>query len=187
MPELDASMGGEWRFDPSHTRVGFSARHAMVTTVRGAFSDVEGVIHVDAEDLSRSSVTVRLQAASIDTRQAQRDEHLRSPDFFDVEKYPEIVFVSSTVDEIEENNFMVVGDLTIRDVTKQVAIPIEMLGVNRDPMGNLRAGFEATRRLNRRDFGLEWNVALDTGGVLVSEKVSLEFEISAIKVEQPDS
>jgi polyisoprenoid-binding protein YceI len=185
MAELDASMAGEWRFDPSHTRVGFSARHAMITTVRGAFSDVEGVVRVDAEDLSRSSVTVRLQAASVDTRQAQRDEHLRSADFFDVEQYPEIVFVSSTIDEIEENSYMVVGDLTIRDVTKQVAIPIEMLGVNRDPMGNLRAGFEATRRLNRRDFGLEWNVALDTGGVLVSEKVTLEFEISAIKVEEP--
>lgn len=183
MAELDASTSGEWRFDPEHTRVGFSARHAMVTTVRGAFNDVEGVINLDADNLSNSTVTVRLKAASVDTRNEKRDAHLRSPDFFDVETYPEIVFVSSTIDEVEENNFMVVGDLTIRDVTKQVAIPIELLGITRDPMGNLRAGFEATRRLNRRDYGLEWNLAMDTGGVLVSEKVTLEFEISAIKTE----
>jgi polyisoprenoid-binding protein YceI len=183
MSDLDPSMSGQWRFDPEHTRIGFSAKHAMITTVRGAFNDVDGVIDLDAENLTESRVTVRLKAASVDTRNEKRDAHLRSPDFFDVETYPEIVFVSSTVDEVEEGNFMVVGDLTIRDITKQVAIPIELLGVNRDPMGNLRAGFEATRRLNRRDYGLEWNLPLDTGGVLVSEKVTLEFEISAIKTE----
>lgn len=183
MADLDQSMSGRWRFDPEHTRIGFSARHAMITTVRGAFNDVEGTIDLDTDDLSRSSVTVRLRAASVDTRNDKRDEHLRSPDFFDVEAHPEIVFVSSTIDEVEENNFMVVGDLAIRGTTKQVAIPIELLGVNRDPMGNLRAGFEATRRLNRRDYGLEWNMPLDAGGVLVSEKVTLEFEISAIKAE----
>ena len=104
-------------------------------------------------------------------------------DFFHVEKYPEITFRSSTIDEIEQDHFMVVGDLTIRDITKQVAIPIALLGVQRDPMGNLRAGFEATRRLDRRDFGLHWNMPLDAGGLLVSEKVTLEFEISAIKQE----
>lgn len=183
MADLDASMRGQWRFDPEHTRIGFSARHAMITTVRGAFNDVDGTIDLDTEDLSSSTVTVRLRAASVDTRNEKRDTHLRSADFFDVEHHPEITFVSSTIDEVEENNFMVVGDLTIRGTTKQVAIPIELLGINRDPMGNLRAGFEATRRLNRRDFGLEWNMPLDAGGVLVSEKVTLEFEISAIKVE----
>ncbi|QDO87794.1 YceI family protein [Ornithinimicrobium ciconiae] len=183
MADLDASMSGQWRFDPEHTRVGFSAKHAMITTVRGAFNDVEGIIELDADNLSNSTVSVRLQSASVDTRNDKRDEHLRSPDFFDVENHPEIVFTSSTIDEVEEGNFMVVGDLTIRDTTKQVAIPIELLGVERDPMGNLRAGFEATRRLNRRDYGLEWNLPMDRGGVLVSEKVTLEFEISAIKVE----
>lgn len=176
-------MSGQWRFDPAHTRVGFSARHAMITTVRGTFTDVEGVIDLDVADVASSSVQVLIRAASVDTYNEQRDQHLRSPDFFDVETYPEIRFVSSTIDEVETNNFMVVGDLTIRDVTKQVAIPIELLGIQRDPMGNLRAGFEASRRLDRRDFGLQWNMPLDTGGVLVSEKVSLEFEISAIKQE----
>ncbi|SOC55807.1 YceI family protein [Ornithinimicrobium cerasi] len=186
MTLFDPSMSGEWRFDPAHTRVGFSARHAMVTTVRGTFKEVSGVIRVDAEEVSRSSVEVVIQAASVDTYNAQRDEHLRSVDFFDVETYPEIRFVSSTVDEVEEDNFMVVGDLTIKSTTKQVAIPIALLGIQRDPMGNLRAGFEATRRLNRKEFGLHWNMPLDKGGVLVSEKVSLEFEISAIKTEDAD-
>lgn len=183
MADLDAAMGGVWRFDPGHTRIGFSARHAMVTTVRGTFTDVEGTIHVDADAVSASRVEVRLGTASVTTNNPQRDEHLRSIDFFEAERYPDIRFVSSTIDEVEEDNFMVVGDLTIKDVTKQVAIPIALLGVQRDPMGNLRAGFEATRRLNRKDFGLHWNMPLDTGGVLVSEKVTLEFEISAIKQE----
>ena len=183
MPDLDPMLNGTWLFDPGHTRVGFSARHAMVTTVRGSFTDVEGVITLDVDDLGSSSVQVRLGAASINTNNAQRDEHLRSIDFFHVEQYPDITFRSSTIDEIEQDNFMVVGDLTIRDVTKQVAIPIALLGIQRDPMGNLRAGFEATRRLDRRDFGLHWNMPLDAGGLLVSEKVTLEFEISAIKQE----
>lgn len=183
MTDLDASMSGVWTFDPGHTRVGFSARHAMVTTVRGTFTDVNGVINLDADDISASNVEVTLNAASINTNNEQRDEHLRSVDFFNVDEFPEITFRSSTIDEVEEDNFMVVGDLTIRDVTKQVAIPIALLGIQRDPMGNLRAGFEATRRLNRRDFGLHWNMPLDAGGLLVSEKVTLEFEISAIKQE----
>lgn len=183
MPNLDPSMSGEWLFDPAHTRLGFSARHAMVTTVRGTFTDVSGLIRLDATDVAASSVEVRIQVASITTNNEQRDEHLRSIDFFDVERHPEITFVSSTVDEVEEDNFMVVGDLTIKDVTRQMAIPIALLGIQRDPMGNLRAGFEASRRLNRKDFGLHWNMPLDAGGVLVSEKVTLEFEISAIKQE----
>lgn len=176
-------MAGTWHFDPAHTRVGFSARHAMVTTVRGTFTDVRGVIDLDVDDIASSRVEVLIQAASVDTYNEQRDEHLRSIDFFNVEQFPEIRFVSTTVDEVEDDNFMVVGDLTIKDVTQQVAIPIELLGVQRDPMGNLRAGFEATRRLDRRPFGLHWNMPLDKGGVLVSEKVTLEFEISAIKQE----
>ncbi|MFH5821766.1 YceI family protein [Georgenia sp. AZ-5] len=184
MAQYDADLTGDWVFDPAHTRIGFSARHAMVTKVRGAFNDIDGRIHVDAAGPASSSVQVRIKAASVDTRNAQRDEHLRGADFFDAERFPEIVFTSTAVDEVEENTYMVVGDLTIRDVTRQVAIPIEMLGVERDPSGNLRAGFEGTRRINRRDYGLEWNMALDAGGVLVSEKITLEFEISAVKVEE---
>ncbi|MBF0815932.1 YceI family protein [Microbacterium paludicola] len=185
MTALDASLSGDWLFDPDHTRIGFSARHAMVTKVRGAFNDVDGRIHLDVDNPEESWVEVRVQTASIDTRSKQRDEHLRSADFFDVETYPEIVFRSTAIDEVDENALNVIGDLTIRDVTRQVTIPLAFTGVERDPFGKLRAGFEGTRRLDRRDFGLEWNAALDTGGVLVSEKITLEFEISAVKDEGP--
>lgn len=181
MGESAADLQGDWDFDPAHTRIGFSAKHAMVTTVRGSFNDIEGSIHVDLDDISRSSVTVTLGVASIDTRNQQRDDHLRSPDFFDAEKWPEITFVSTNIDQIEENDFAVSGDLTIRDITRQVMLPLTLIGVQQDAMGQLRAGFEGSRRVNRRDFGLEWNVPLDQGGMLVSERITLEFEISAVK------
>jgi polyisoprenoid-binding protein YceI len=183
MPEIDPSYAGEWRFDPAHTRLGFSTRHAMVTKVRGSFNDVEGIINVDPEDPTASTVKVVIKVASIDTRNEQRDEHLRTNDFFDAPHYPEIVFVSKRIDQVEENSFIVSGDLTIRGVTKEIAIPIEFIGVERDPMGNLRAGFEGSRRIDRKDFGVNWNAALDSGGVLVSDRILLEFEISAVKTE----
>ena len=176
-----AELNGEWEFDPSHTRVGFSARHAMVATVRGAFNEVEGSFHADLDDMTKSSVLVTLKVASIDTRNGQRDDHLRSGDFFDVEKWPDITFVSTNVEEVEDNAYMISGDLTIRDITRQVVIPLELIGIDTDPTGLVRAGFEGSRRINRRDFGLEWNVPLDSGGMLISERISLEFEIGAIK------
>ena len=175
------TLSGDWDFDPQHTRIGFSARHAMITTVRGSFNEVEGHIHADLDDMSASHVEVVLQAASVDTRTPARDEHLRSADFFDVEKYPEITFRSTRVEEIEDNAYLVTGDLTIRDITQSLSIPIALSGVEKDAFGVVRAGFEGTRKVNRRDYGLEWNMALDSGGVLVSERITLEFEISAIK------
>ncbi|GAB2762760.1 YceI family protein [Sinomonas soli] len=181
MPELDSSLAGEWRIDPAHTRLGFSTRHAMVTKVRGAFNDVDGVINVDADEPTNSSVSVTIKVASIDTRNAQRDEHLRTNDFFDAPHYPEITFVSKRIDQVEESSFIVNGDLTIRGVTKEIAVPIEFIGIETDPFGNMRAGFEGSRRIDRKDFGVNWNAALDSGGVLVSDRILLEFEISAIK------
>ena len=183
MPEIDPSYAGEWRFDPAHTRLGFSTRHAMVTKVRGSFNEVEGIINVNAEDPTESTVNVKIQVASIDTRNEQRDEHLRTNDFFDAPHYPEITFVSKRIDQVEDNSFIVNGDLTIRGVTKEIAVPLEFVGVERDPMGNLRAGFEGSRRIDRKDFGVNWNAALDSGGVLVSDRILLEFEISAVKTE----
>jgi polyisoprenoid-binding protein YceI len=177
----DFDLSGDWEFDPSHTRIGFSARHAMVTTVRGSFNDIEGHVHADLEDMTKSTATVRLKTASVDTRNEQRDTHLRSADFFDAERWPDILFESTSIEEVEERAYIVNGHLTIRDVTRPVSIPLELMGVQADPTGAIRAGFEGSRRINRRDFGLEWNVALDAGGVLVSEKISLEFEISAVK------
>ncbi|GAA1160567.1 YceI family protein [Ornithinicoccus hortensis] len=173
-------IAGDWTIDPDHSRFGFSARHAMVTTVRGAFNQVQGRFSVGATPTD-TSVRITLATAAVDTRNAQRDEHLRSADFFDVERWPEIVFVGTSVEEVEQNAYLVTGRLTIRDVTREVTMPIELIGVQRDAYGNLRAGFEGSRRLNRRDFGLEWNVALDAGGVLVSERINVEYELSAIK------
>ncbi len=181
MTENGSVLNGDWDFDPAHTRIGFSARHAMVTTVRGSFNDVTGRFYADLDDMSKSYAEVILKVQSVDTRNDQRDDHLRSPDFFDVEKWPEIRFESTQIEEVEERAYMISGNLTIRDITKPVTIPLEMIGVETDAAGALRAGFEGSRRINRRDFGLEWNMPLDSGGMLVSEKISLEFEISAIK------
>ena len=181
MTDHGSALSGYWDFDPAHTRIGFSARHAMVTTVRGSFNDVTGRLYADVDDMDKSYAEVVLKAASVYTRNQQRDDHLRSADFFDAEKWPDIRFESTQIEEVEENAYMVSGNLTIRDITKPVTIPIELIGVQTDAFGALRAGFEGSRRINRRDFGLEWNMPLDAGGVLVSEKISLEFEISAIK------
>lgn len=181
MTDTGSALNGDWDFDPAHTRIGFSARHAMVTTVRGSFNDVSGHFYADLDDMTKSSAEIVLKTASVDTRSQQRDDHLRSPDFFDVEKWPEIRFESTQIEEVEDRAYMVSGNLTIRDITKPVTIPLELMGVETDAAGALRAGFEGSRRINRRDFGLEWNMPLDSGGMLVSEKISLEFEISAIK------
>ena len=171
---------GHWDIDPSHSRLGFSTRHAMVSRVRGAFNDVSGSADI-ADDLADSKAEVIIQTASVDTRSEGRDEHLRSADFFDVETYPEIRFVSSAIDEVDEGSYIVTGELTIRDMTKTVSIPLELIGVESDPFGNLRAGLEGSRRIDRKDWGVTWNTKLDSGGVLVSDKITLEFELSLIK------
>ncbi|KAB1947901.1 YceI family protein [Brevibacterium linens] len=171
---------GHWDIDPSHSRLGFSTRHAMVSRVRGAFNDVSGSADI-AEDLADSTAEVIVQTASVDTRSADRDTHLRSADFFDVDAYPEIRFVSSAIDEVDEGSYIVTGELTIRDMTKTVSVPLELIGVETDPFGNLRAGLEGSRRIDRKDWGVTWNTKLDSGGVLVSDKITLEFELSLIK------
>jgi polyisoprenoid-binding protein YceI len=183
MADIRPEYAGQWRFDPAHTRIGFSTRHAMVTKVRGAFNDFEGTITVDPDAPERSGVQLSIKVESIDTRNADRDQHLRTNDFFDAPQFPEITFVSDRVDEVDEGHFIVSGSVTIRGITREVSIPIDFMGVERDPMGNLRAGFEGSRRINRQDFGLKWNTTLDSGGVLVSDKITLEFEVSAIKVD----
>ena len=171
---------GHWDIDPSHSRLGFSTRHAMVSRVRGAFNDVSGSADI-ADDLADSKAEVIIQTASVDTRSEGRDEHLRSADFFDVETYPEIRFVSSAIDEVDEGSYIVTGELTIRDMTTTVSVPLELIGVDTDPFGNLRAGLEGSRRIDRKDWGVTWNTKLDSGGVLVSDKITLEFELSLIK------
>lgn len=174
-------LSGSWTIDPMHTRIGFVARHAMVTRVRGGFNDFEGSGAVDAEDFSKSHVKLTIRAASIDTRNEQRDGHLRSNDFFDMEQYPEITFVSTGVTKTSDTSLEVTGDLTIKGTTNSITIPFEFEGTATDPMGNLRAGFEGSTVINRKDYGVTWNAALETGGVMVSDKITLEFEVSAIK------
>jgi polyisoprenoid-binding protein YceI len=174
-------LSGTYVLDPAHTRVGFVARHAMVTKVRGQFNEFEGTAVVDGTDLTRSTVQLTIQAASIDTRNEQRDGHLRSNDFLAMEEYPQITFVSTAVETAGPTSFDVTGDLTIKGVTNSVTIPFEFEGAATDPFGNQRVGFEGSVVINRKDYGVTWNAALETGGVLVSEKITLEFEVSAIK------
>lgn len=172
---------GDYVLDVAHSRLGFVARHAMVTKVRGAFNDFEGTAHLDMNDPSKSSASVTIDVASIDTRQAQRDDHLRTNDFFDVPTFPKITFVSTAVEKVDDETFRMTGDLTIKDVTKSVSIDFEYNGNATDPYGNQRVGFEGSTVINRKDFGVNFNAALETGGVMVSDKITLEFEISAIK------
>jgi polyisoprenoid-binding protein YceI len=174
-------LTGTYTLDPAHTRIGFVARHAMVTKVRGAFNEFEGTATLDGADPANSHVQVTISAASIDTRNAQRDEHLRSNDFLSMQEYPRITFSSTGVRQIDETTFEVTGDLTIKGVTNPVTVPFSFEGAAKDPFGNERVGFDGSVTINRKDYGITWNAPLETGGVLVSEKVTLEFEISAIK------
>jgi polyisoprenoid-binding protein YceI len=172
---------GDYAVDVQHTRIGIRARHAMVTTVRGSFSDFDGTAHLDTADPAASSVALRIRTASIDTGVADRDAHLRSADFLDVERYPELRFASTDVEQLDDELYRVTGDLTIRDVTRPVSVDFALTGSARDPWGNLRVGFEGALAIKRSDWGLTWNTALDTGGVLVSDRIQIEFDISAIR------
>jgi polyisoprenoid-binding protein YceI len=176
-----STLTGTYTIDAAHSRLGFVARHAMVTKVRGAFNDFEGQTVIDGTDPSKSTVSVTAKVASIDTRNEGRDGHLRTNDFLDAETYPELTFVSTSVKHDGGNDFEVTGDLTIKGVTKSITIPLEFQGSATDPFGNHRVGFEGSSQIVRSEFGITYNAALETGGVLVSDKITLELEISAIK------
>ena len=182
-PATLTDLSGTYVLDRAHTRIGFVARHAMVTKVRGQFDEFEGGAVVDGSDFTKSSVQVTIQVASIDTRNEQRDGHLRSNDFLAMEEYPQITFTSTGIHQTGPTSVELTGDLTVRGVTNTVTIPFEFEGAATDPYGNLRVGFEGSVVINRKDYGVTWNVALETGGVLVSDKITLEFEISAIKTD----
>ena len=174
-------LTGTYTLDPAHTRIGFVARHAMVTKVRGSFDEFAGTAVLDGANPANSRVEVTIDAASIDTRNAQRDEHLRGNDFLAMQEYPKITFASTGVRQAGETTFEVTGNLTIKGVTNEITIPFEFEGAAKDPFGNQRVGFEGSVTINRKDYGVTWNAALEGGGVLVSDKVTLEFEISAVK------
>ena len=169
-----------WKLDPSHTIVEFSAKHLMITTVKGRITDVEGVIYVDERNPQNSLVEATLKAASLDTRTGQRDDHLRSADFLDAAKYPDIKFRSTRI-EGDKQEFKLTGDLTIRDVTREITLDVTFEGEVRDPWGGERVGFSAKGKIDRRDFGLTWNQALEAGGVVVGNDIKISIEVEAVK------
>lgn len=174
-----------WNLDTSHSEVTFAVRHMMISTVRGKFNKFSGTIDFNEADPAKSTVDASIETASIDTRDEKRDGHLKSGDFFDVEKFPALTFKSTRVEKVSDNSGRVYGDLTIRDVTRPVVLDVEYAGQARSPWGTTSAGFSATTKINRKDFGLTWNVALETGGVLVGEDISIAIEAELVK--QPDA
>ena len=175
MTAFPGLTAGTWTVDPTHAEVGFVARHLMVAKVRGRFTEVSGTVEV-GETLAETSVRAVASAASVSTNQADRDGHLRSADFFDVETYPELTFVSTSV-----SSDSMIGDLTIEGVTRSVTFDLEFDGVQADPWGNTKAGFTATTAINRSDWGLTWNAAIEGGGVLVSDKIAITLEVELLK------
>jgi len=170
-----------YQVDTSHSEIGFTVRHMMFAKVRGQFKTWTARVAYDAASPTKSTVDVDVDVASIDTREAQRDGHLRSPDFFDAEKFPKMTFKSKRIEPAGTNQYKVVGDLTIRDVTREVTLDVEQTGAGKDPWGNARMGFSARTSIHRGEWGLKWNQALETGGVLVSDKVDVEVEAQVVE------
>jgi len=180
LPSL--ARAATWTLDPAHTSVQFSVRHLMVSTVRGAFGKLTGTVQVDEKDLTRSKIQATIDAASIDTRIEKRDAHLKSPDFLDVAKYPTITFVSKKIEQGDPGHFKVTGDLTLHGVTREVSLDVEGPTPEiKDPSGKVRAGAQATTKINRKDFGVTWNLALEAGGVAVSDEVTITIDVEATK------
>ena len=170
-----------WKIDPSHSQVEFAVRHLMITTVRGRFNDVKGTIVTDEADPTKAQVEVTLDVTSIDTREPQRDAHLKSADFFDAEKFPTITFKSTRVTDVRGDQFKLAGDLTIHGVSREVTLEVTSEGRGKDPWGGERAGYSATTKVNRRDFGLTWNQALETGGFVVGDEIKISLDLELVK------
>jgi polyisoprenoid-binding protein YceI len=175
------ALTGEYTIDPSHSNIGFSVRHAMVANVHGSFGEFEGTLDLNGTDPAHSSASIEVTIASVDTGAPDRDTHLRSGDFFEADKFPKMTFTSTSAEERGGDAYRINGDLTIKDVTKPLSIDLEFNGSATDPYGNERVGFEGSATILRSDWGLTWNAALETGGVIVGDKVKLLFDISAIK------
>jgi len=174
-----------WVIDSAHSEINFSARHMMISTVRGRFEKFSGTVNFDEAEPARTTVDVQIEAASVNTKEAQRDGHLKSPDFFDAEKYPHLTFKSKRVEVKDSHHAKLYGDLTIRDVTKPVVLDVEYAGQAKSPWGTFSAGFSAQTKINREDWGLTWNQALETGGVLVGKEVTISIEVEIVKQAEP--
>ncbi|MEV7772787.1 YceI family protein [Kitasatospora sp. NPDC086791] len=179
-PDL-SHLTGDWAIDTTHSEIGFSVRHAMVTNVKGRFTEYDGKLHLDGATPHNSSADLVIKVASIDTNQAQRDEHLRTGDFFAADTFPEIRFRSTSTEQLDADTYRMTGELTIKDTTRPVVLDLEFTGSATDAYGAERVGFEGKTVVDRTDFGLTYNAALETGGVLIGEKVKLSFDISAVK------
>ncbi|KUF14932.1 YceI family protein [Streptomyces silvensis] len=179
-PDLTA-LTGDYALDPAHTTIGFVARHAMVTNVKGSFQEFSGTLHLDGNDPSASSATLDVSMDSIDTGNADRDGHLKSADFFKTDEFPQMTFRSTKAEALGGADYRITGDLTILGTTRPLTIDLEFNGAAKDPFGNERVGFEGKAEILRSEWGLTWNAALETGGVLVSDKIKLTFDVSAVK------
>lgn len=166
-----------WVVDKAHTSLGFSVKHMMISAVRGTFADFSGDVDLDVNDFTKSKITGEVEVASIYTRQPERDKHLLSPDFFDVEKFPKISYQSTSIERKSDDEYVVTGDLTIKDTTRPLSLNVIFSGVRVNPYGVRVAGFEVTGKLSRKDFGLLWNVSLETGGVVVGDEVKLNLDV----------
>jgi polyisoprenoid-binding protein YceI len=170
-----------WNIDTAHSGINFSIRHMVVSKVRGRFAKYTGAVQLDADDLTGSALNVEIDASSIDTGVAQRDDHLRGADFFDVEQHPTLRYRSQRIEKLADERYRVLGQLTIRGITREVPLEVEYGGRATDPWGNERAGFTARASLSRKDFGLEWNQALEAGGVLVGDRVDIDIELEVVR------
>lgn len=173
-----------WKIDASHSHVEFAVRHLMISTVKGRFGDVQGTVRIDESDFSKSAAAITIGVASIDTRDSQRDAHLKSPDFFDVEKYPTITFTSTRVEQKSDDRFTLIGQLTIHGVTEEVALDVTREGRGNDPWGGERAGFSATTQIKRSRFGLTWNQLLEAGGVAVGDDIKIAIDVELVRVKE---
>ncbi|MGW1074650.1 YceI family protein [Streptomyces sp. NPDC002537] len=177
-----AALTGDYAIDATHSSIGFTVRHAMVTNVKGSFTDHEGTLRLDGADPSRSAASIDVRIGSVDTGIGDRDAHLRGTDFFDAERFPLMTFRSGAAEQLGGDRYRITGDLTIKDVTRPLSIDLEFNGSATDVYGNERVGFEGSAEILRSDWGLTWNAALEAGGVMVSDKVKLTFDISAVKI-----
>lgn len=170
-----------WQLDKAHSGIDFSVRHMMISTVRGRFEEFDGTFEVNETDPTQSKIEVEIQVGSVNTKEEQRDGHLQSPDFFDVAQYPTMTFKSKRIEKVDDQYLNLIGDLTIKGVSNEVSLAVEYAGQAKSPWGTINAGFTGSTKINRKDWGLSWNQALETGGVLVGDEITINIELELVK------
>jgi polyisoprenoid-binding protein YceI len=181
MEKTQTSNGIKWTLDSHHSEIGFKVKHLMVTNVRGVFNEYNGTVQTKGEDFSNADIELSINTGSVSTNNTGRDTHLKSPDFFDAETFKEIKFKGISLEKVSDNEYTLHGDLTIKNVTKEIKLDVEFNGIVKDPYGNTKAGFEITGKISRKEFGLTWNAALETGGVVVGDEVTIKCDIQLLQ------